>query len=75
MKFKINQEVLEMASGKKCIVVATKEEPWKKSVDPYNRKEVYPTDDFDYIVLIKVGENDYKGEMNVYEQQLSEIID
>ncbi|MCI3935707.1 hypothetical protein MQX03_00745 [Chryseobacterium aahli] len=73
MKFKINQEVLEIASGKKCIVVATKEEPWRKTVDPYNRKEVYPENNADYIVLIKIDENEYKGEMHVYEQQLTEI--
>ncbi|MGV2449132.1 hypothetical protein [uncultured Chryseobacterium sp.] len=72
MKFKINQEVLEVASGKRCIVVATKEEPWKKTIDPYNRKEVYPKNNADYIVLIKVDENEYKGEMHVYEKQLTE---
>ncbi|GAB0156514.1 hypothetical protein CHRYSEOSP005_17790 [Chryseobacterium sp. Alg-005] len=74
MKFKINQEVIEMASGKKCVIKGTKEEPWRKTIDPYNRKEVYPIGNADYIVLIKVGENDYKGEMHVYENQLTEII-
>ena len=74
MKFKINQEVIEMASGKRCIVVATKEEPWKKKLDPFNRKEVYPDNNSDYIILIKIDENDYKGEMHVSEVQLSEII-
>lgn len=73
MKFKINQEVREIASGKECIVVATKEEPWKKTLDMYNRSKVYPENGKDYIVLIKVAENDYLGEMHVYEIQLEEI--
>ncbi|OVE61798.1 hypothetical protein [Chryseobacterium mucoviscidosis] len=71
MKFKINEEVLEIASGKKCIVVATKEEPYTHT---YNQKEMYPPNNFDYIVLIKIDTNQYKGEMYVYEHQLIKII-
>lgn len=74
MKFKLGEEVIELASGKKCIIVASKEEPWKKTLDPYNRNEVYPNNNSDYIVLIKINDNEYKGEMHVYENQLGKII-
>ncbi|WP_284462373.1 hypothetical protein [Chryseobacterium sp.] len=73
MKFKIGQKVREIASGYECIIVATKEEPQKKTLDPYNRSEVYPESGKDYLVLKKVAENNYLGEMNVYETQLEEI--
>jgi len=71
MKFKTGDEVIELASGKTCVVVASKDDSWKKTLDPYNRKEVFPDDHFDYIVLIKIGKNHYKGEMHVFESQLS----
>ena len=47
MKFKINDEVVEIASGKRCIVVATKKEGWNKKVDPFNRKQVFPNNNTD----------------------------
>lgn len=75
MKFKIDQKVREIASGYECIIVATKEIPQKKTLDPYNRSEIYPKDGKDYLILKKVGENDYLGEMHVYEDQLEEIKD
>lgn len=73
MKFKIGQNVREIASGYECKIVATKEEPWKKPADPYNRLEIYPENGNDYIVIIKIAEDEYRGTMHVYENQLEQI--
>ena len=73
MKFKIGQKVREIASGYECIIVATKEEPWKKPADPYNRPEIYPDKGKDYIVIKKIAEDEYLGVMQVNENQLEEI--
>ncbi len=39
MKYNINQKVI--CNNKKCLVIATKKSPYKPTVDPYNRKEIY----------------------------------
>lgn len=73
MKFKLGEEVVELASGKICLVVATKNEPWVKSNDPFMRKEVFAKEGFDYLLLIKVGDGNYSGELDAMEYQLNPL--
>lgn len=71
MKFKLNDKVVYTPTGEACIVVATKELPWKKENDVFNRKEVFPAKD--YLVLREVPNSNFKeflGEFDVVETDL-----
>lgn len=69
MKFKIGQEVILGATTKRCIVIATKEEPAKEFADPHGGENVIPREKFDYIIRI-IDDNII---MHVYEHQLIAI--
>lgn len=70
MKYKINDEVTEIASGNRCLIVATKESPWKNPANPYNLKEIFPEKGKDYLVLVKRSNNEYNGQMHLFEHQI-----
>lgn len=71
MKFNINDKVIYILTGESCIVVATKELPWKKENDILNRKNVFPRKD--YLVLREVPKSNFTnflGEFDVLESDL-----
>lgn len=45
-EYNIDDMVLNIATGKKAIIVATKNRPWKKENDVYMRKEIFPKNDY-----------------------------
>lgn len=76
MKYNIKDKVVHTPTDKTCIIVATKEQPWKKDNDVFGRKEVYPNND--YVVLIHKdtddnGNENYLGDMDVFEHDLRPI--
>ncbi|MFC6267678.1 hypothetical protein [Frigoriflavimonas asaccharolytica] len=70
MKFEINQEVMELKSGKRCIILATKDQKGKKNREALDNSEVFPDDHKDYMIAIKVSEKELGQEMHVDEHQL-----
>ena len=70
MKYKINQKILW--SNKKCIIIGTKEEPFRPSVDVYNRTERRPNKDYLLSLLDKIENNIcvFSGEADVYEDEI-----
>mgnify|MGYP001270314288 CR=1 FL=1 len=75
MKFKIYQQVIYVPTGKLGLIVATKEESWKRGIDPFNRKEIFTSLGKDYIIsLYKVdevsGSEFFEGEIHVFEDEL-----
>lgn len=70
MKFEINQEVMELKSGKRCIILATKDKKGKINRESLNKDEVFPDNHKDYLIAIKVSEKELGQEMHVDEHQL-----
>lgn len=73
MNFQLNQIVIEIATEKRCIIVASNENPWKKNRDMYNKTEKFPEDGCDYIILVEIKPNEYKGEKHVTKDQIKSI--
>lgn len=73
MEFKPNDRVVELATGKKAIVVGTKTEPYKPKINPYNKKEIYPDMNADYLIMYEIDENNYSGLNSVFTHQLIEL--
>ena len=69
MEFKINDKVMELATGDECIIAATKEE----TVLTSQGLELKVSEGYDYLLYIKVSEDNYEGTMDVYEHQLKRI--
>lgn len=80
MKFQINQEVIVIATGKRAKIVATKKEPWNPKSDPYNRKEILPDLEKDYIILLYKGVDvgrgieNWEGSYTIYEHEITEYL-
>lgn len=70
MKFKINQEVRELKSGKKCVVIATKKERGTKTHDHTDNIEVFPENFKDYLIAEKISEKELGDKSSVDEHEL-----
>ncbi len=71
MKYEIGTKVI--ALDRKCLVVATKERPHKPKIDPYNRTEIYPENDYLLYLFKEVrdGKEDYLGTLDLFENQIT----
>jgi hypothetical protein len=69
-KYKINQKVY--FANQKCLIVATKSEPYKPNVDMYNRKERFPEKDYLLFILKDLKTEEYFGMEDVYENQIED---
>ena len=77
MKYSIGDAVLNLLTGKQGIIVGTKEKAYKPTTDPYNRTEIYPDENMDYLFMKKNSElnndSEYSGMMSVLESHLNKI--
>ncbi len=77
MKYQIDQRVFNNLTGKKCMVIGTKESPYKPKIHPMHKKEIYPEEGYDYLLFIEKSDNgetiDYLGTMSANENHLSPI--
>lgn len=77
MKFNKKDTVVHLPTGKKCIVVGTMKNPYRPSTDFMNRKEIYPDEGYDYLVMMKKNKEsengEYLGSMSVNESQLNKL--
>ncbi|TWP31561.1 hypothetical protein ETU08_00755 [Apibacter muscae] len=69
--FKQNQKIISF--GKKAIIIATKKDPYRPKIDPYNRKELYPKKD--YLIMFfkeidKNGREKYEGREDIHQNQI-----
>lgn len=71
MKYKINQKVI--CGNLKCLVIATKTEPYKPTVDPYNRKERFAEKDYLLFILKNIETEEYFGTLDVNESEIEDI--
>ena len=69
-KYKINQKVI--CGSLKCLVIATKAEPYKPSVDVYHRKERFPEKDYLLFILKDITTEEYLGILDVYEIEIED---
>ncbi|RLK00101.1 hypothetical protein [Tenacibaculum discolor] len=78
MKYEINQRVINNLTGKKCMIIATKDIPYKPKINPMNQKELFPEDGYDYLLFIEKSDNgetiDYLGTISANENHLSPIV-
>ncbi|HTO16379.1 MAG TPA: hypothetical protein VLZ83_11445 [Edaphocola sp.] len=73
MNYQINQKV--HWANKKVLIVGTKDEPYKPTIDPYNRAEIKSEKDYLIFILDKI-ENEichYSGQTDVYENEIENI--
>jgi hypothetical protein len=72
MKLEIGQKV--KALNKKCLIIATKESPYKPNNDQYLRKEVYPEKDYLLFILKEIKDNKeiYLGILDLLESEIDE---
>ena len=70
MKFEINQEVMELRSGRRCIVIATKKEAGSNTYDHTDNKKRFPLENKDYLTAMKTADKQLGEEMHVDEHQL-----
>ncbi len=77
MKYKINQRVFNNLTGKKCLVIGTKDIPYKPTVNPMNKEELYPDNGYDYLLFIEKSNDgetvNYLGTISANENHLSPI--
>ncbi|MBW4362746.1 hypothetical protein [Flavobacterium taihuense] len=71
IKYKVNQRVFY--GSLKCIIIATKTEPYKPTVDPYYRKERFPEKDYLLFRLINVETDEYLGIFDVNESEIEDV--
>lgn len=67
-KYKIGQKVI--CANKKCVIIATKTEPYKPTVDPFNRSNVFPENDYLLFIVHKLDPLEFKGILDVMEGQI-----
>lgn len=70
-KYKINQKVYY--ANQKCLIIASKSEPYKPDVDRYNRKHRFPEKDYLLFILKDIETEEYFGMEDVYENQIVDI--
>ena len=71
-KYEIKAKVIHKPSNKRCIIVATKTEPWKNENDVFNRKEIYPVKHYliAFFKNVKDDVENYLGVADVLEHEL-----
>jgi len=67
-KYKIGQKV--MCVGKKCLIIATKTEAYKPTIDPFNRSSLYPEKDYLLFIVHTLEPLEFKGTLDVTEGQI-----
>lgn len=67
-KYKIGQKVI--CANKKCVIIATKTEPYQPTVDPFNRSNVFPENDYLLFIVHKLDPLEFKGTLDVLEGQI-----
>ena len=67
-KYQIEQKV--MCVSKKCLIIATKTEPYKPTNDPYNRSSLYPEKDYLLFIVHTLEPLEFKGILDVTEGQI-----
>ncbi len=70
--FQVRDQVIHLPSGNRCIIVATKTEPFVPNSDPFNRKERYPKNDF-LLLIFKESDNNsehWAGELDVKSEEI-----
>lgn len=67
-KFRIGQKV--MCLGNKCVIIATKSEPYKPIIDPFNRSSLYPEKDYLLFKVHTLEPLEFKGIIDVTEGQI-----
>lgn len=70
-KYKINQKVI--CGSQKCLIIATKSEPYRPTVDVFHRKERFPENDYLLFILKDIVNEEYLGIIDVYENQIENI--
>tara|TARA_R110002051_G_scaffold164404_1_gene235438 strand:+ start:53 stop:289 length:237 start_codon:yes stop_codon:yes gene_type:complete len=77
MRFKIYDRAVNILTGKECIILSTKDEPYKPKNDFMYRKEIKPDDGFNYLIMTKISdyrkEINYSGLTSVMDNQLDKI--
>lgn len=71
MKYKIDQRVFY--GSLKCIIIATKTEPYKPTVDPFHRKEIFPEKDYLLFILKDITTEEYLGTLDVNESEIKDV--
>ena len=66
MKFYKNDIVFY--ANKKCIILATREQPYEPTFDVYNRRKIYPTKDY---LISYVNTEGHRGIVDVLESEIS----
>jgi len=67
-KYKIGQKVI--CANKKCIVIATKTQPYQPTVDPFNRSSLFPNADYLLFIVHKLDPLEFKGTLDVMAGQI-----
>lgn len=72
-KYQIGQKVI--CIGKRCMIVATKNEPKEFNNNPYFKEVKMPEKDYFLYIFDKLvnGEEHYLGTLDVYESQIESI--
>ena len=72
-KYEINTKLIHKSINKRCIIIATKTEPWKNDNDVYNRKVIYPEKHYlvAFFKSIEDGFENYLGVNDVFENELT----
>ncbi len=68
MTYQIGQKVIY--NGINCLVIGTKIDPYKPLIDQYNRKELFPENDYLLMELKDMEKEEYKGIQDVFESQI-----
>jgi len=70
MKFEIGQKVF--FADRKCMIVATKDTPHKRTSDPFGRTEVWPENDYLLMIYQDTLNNEdiFSGSVDVKEHQI-----
>ena len=73
MKFKINQEVRELKTGKRSVIIATKKERGTETHDHTDNREIFPENFKDYLIAEKISERELGEKSSVDEHELFEL--
>lgn len=72
----IGTKILKLATGQRGFVAGNKLIPHKPTVNIYNKKEIFPLNDYLIFLVkeIKDNEIDYSGPFDVYESEIREHL-
>ena len=73
MKYQINQKL--HWTNKRVLIVGTNVEPYKPTIDPYNRAEIKPEKDYLILLLEKITDDIcyYSGLADIHENEIENI--